>query len=283
MFNPRPLLHPALLGITASALVAGNCLAHEFWVSPSTYRPDRDELVQVSLFHGERFAGDPVARNHEKIKRFEYRAGGSVTEVRGMHGSTASFLRPTTDGLGVIVYETEEYINVLPAERFEAYLAEEGLDEISVRRAELGETDAEGREAYVRCAKSLMAVGDSAGATLNESEPVGLPYEIVLTSDGATTDGQVVATILFAGEPIAGRQMVAVAEDYHDHLIELVSDTDGTVRFVPDRGGAWMLTSLHMVRETDREDIDWKSYWASMSFSLPGGAGPANTESASAG
>lgn len=268
MKTPHRLLHSALLCVTAVMLTAGETIAHEFWISPSTYRPAEGGLVRVSLFHGERFAGDVVARNDPMIKRFEFRTGETVTDVRGMHGATTSFLRPEGISHGVLVYETGEYINPLPAKEFEAYLTEEGLDEISERRRALGETDADGREAYVRCAKSLLTVG-AAGAFEGERQAAGLPLEIVVDEVDMSEKGEVVARLLFAGEPLEGRRVVAVSENNPTALMELEADEDGVVRFVPDSGGAWMLTALHMERVSDRDDIDWKSYWASTTFALP--------------
>ena len=268
MTSPRRTLHAALLCLTTVSLVAAGAIGHEFWVSPSAYRVGGGELVRVSLFHGERFAGDVVARNDPMIKRFEFRTGGGVTDIRGMHGASSSFLRPASEGHGVIVYETLEYINPLPAEEFEAYLAEEGLDEISERRAALGETDTDGREAYVRCAKALLTVGDS-GDFAGESGPVGLPFEIVVVT---INEDRVEARLLFEGEPVGGRRVVVASASDHEDLIELESDSEGLVRFSPEHGGAWMLTALHMERVSEqRDDVDWKSYWASTTFALPDG------------
>ncbi len=268
MTNSRRLIHSALLCIIAVTLTAGEALAHEFWISPSTYSPAANGLVRVSLFHGERFAGDVVARNDPMIKRFEYWADGSVTDVLGRHGTATSYMRPDGVGHAVVVYETEEYINPLPAEEFEAYLLEEGLDEIRERRAALGESGTEGREAYVRCAKSLLTVGD-AGPFTGETEAVGLPLEIVIERIENSADGVLEARLLFEGEPLAGRRVVATSENNPGALVELKADSSGMVRFVPDEGGPWILTALHMERVTDRDDIDWKSYWASTTFAVP--------------
>lgn len=268
MTSTRRVLHTVLLCITTLTLAAADSIGHEFWVSPSAYRVGGGELVRVSLFHGERFAGDEVARNVPMIERFEFRSGGEVTDVRGMHGATTSFLRPEQAGHGVIVYETREYINPLPAEKFEAYLAEEGLDEISRRRAAMGEASTDGREAYVRCAKALLTVGDAASFT-GETAPVGLPFEVVVESVGGDA---VEARLLYAGEALAGRRVVAVCASDPATLIELESDADGLVRFDPARAGAWMLTALHMERVSERrDDVDWKSYWASTTFEVANG------------
>ncbi|HZW10817.1 MAG TPA: DUF4198 domain-containing protein [Phycisphaerales bacterium] len=269
----RRLAGPLALGAIASA--AG---AHEFWVMPSAFAAQPGGLIRVELYHGERFAGDLVARDDAKIRRFEVVWPGAEpeapAEVRGMHGAGASFVRPANAGRGVIVYETGEYINLLPAERFEAYLREEGLGEISRRRAELGETGAPGREAYVRCAKALVVVGPGGeGGGAAPDAPVGLPLEIVLEQGaGAPASGPVVASVLFEGRPLAGLRVVAVHEASTGELVELATDAEGRISFPAAASGAWMLTTIYMTRTDGREDVDWKSYWASLTFARPDGA-----------
>lgn len=248
----------------AMALTVSAASAHEFWVMPSAFTLEPGSLLQVGLHHGERFAGEAVARNTPQIERFEFVSGGETTPVRGLHGQTTSLLRPERSG--VVVYESAEYLNVLPGAQFEAYLAEEGLGVISAWRRERGETDSQGREAYVRCAKSLITVEPSSKGS--GDEVVGLPFEILLSERGS---GSVSATILFDGRPLEGARVVAVHADDAGSLIELESDPSGRVEFTPGDPGVWMLTSLHMVHESARDDIEWKSYWASLTFEVGAG------------
>lgn len=247
----------------AAAAIAAAAHAHEFWLLPSAFRCDTDTLIRVEMFHGERFAGEIVARNTPQIARYELLQNGRSTPVRGLHAHTSGLLRPESPGPGIIVYESNEYPHTMEGPRFEAYLQEEGLTAISAWRRDNGRTDETGREAYVRCAKALVAVGDA--SVTPEDHPVGLPLEIVV--DDAATDS-VNATLLFEGRPLEGARVVAVCADSPSSLIELESDVNGEVSFDPPTPGDWMLTSLHMVHETEREDIDWKSYWASNTFEI---------------
>ncbi|MEZ6234718.1 MAG: DUF4198 domain-containing protein [Phycisphaerales bacterium] len=272
---------------TVCGMLGGMCSvagAHEFWVQPDRFRVGVGGLVRVELHHGERFAGEVVPRDDTMIERFELVAGDVATPVRGLHAMDQGFLRPASAGGATIVYETREFVNVLPADRFEAYLAEEGLEEISRRRADLGETGAIGREAYVRCAKALVTVeerGDDAGGAaasdgraeatvaVPHDAPIGLPCEIVLLSCETANGGVAIrAEVLFEGEALGGVRVVAVAASAHEELIELETDEHGQVEFVAERGGPWLLTTLHMTRTDDRDDVDWKSYWASVAFEL---------------
>jgi uncharacterized GH25 family protein len=260
---------------TAVAALAAAAGAHEFWIMPSDFAVQPGELVRVELFHGERFAGDLVVRNTAQIERFEMVwpgfAAAAPAEVRGMHERPTSFVRPEQPGSGVIVYQTSEYINLLPAEKFEHYLIEEGLHEISRRRAQLGETGSPGREAYVRCAKALVRVGESEDPAADAT--AGLPLEIVLESGLRGSESEpIVARVLFEGAPISGLRVVAVAEGNPHELIELWTDAGGRVSLPAADTGPWLLTTLHMTRTVERDDVDWKSYWASLTFARPDGA-----------
>lgn len=245
-------------------LFAAHASAHEFWIMPDQLRLEPDTALRVQMFHGERFAGDVVLRNTPYIERFEYVSGAETLPVLGRHARPNSFTRPKVAGSGVVVYQSGEALNVLPPARFEAYLAEEGLGEISRRRVELGETDQTGREAYIRCAKSLVGVGD---APVSDRQ-VDLPLEIMIEQMPESETDQIVARVLFEGEPVPGLRLVAVSEARHDELIELETDEEGRIALTPSEGGPWMLTTLHMVRMDDRDDVDWLSYWSSITFQI---------------
>ncbi|MCC7387292.1 MAG: DUF4198 domain-containing protein [Phycisphaerales bacterium] len=255
-----------LAGLTAALLLAPSASAHEFWLLPSTFRCAPDSLLRVEMYHGERFNGELVARNTPQIARYELLQGDQTTEVKGLHASHTGLLRPSAPGPGIIVYESNEYINILEAPRFEAYLEEEGLTAIKAWREREGRSGEHGREAYVRCAKALVAVGDPGDAPADH--PVGLAYEIVLDRAGVGDAG---ATVLFGGVALEGARVVVVSQTDPSDLIELTTDEHGQIQFAPAPGGAWMITSLHMVQTTDREDVDWKSYWASLTFELGDG------------
>lgn len=236
------------------------CRAHEFWIMPESFIADAP--LRIRLFHGERFRGEIVPRNEPTIKRFELVTDQGTQPVRGLHGASVSVARPFTSGIGTIVFESNEHINLLDAAPFEAYLKEEGLDAIARLREESGTTDTPGREAYVRCAKAIVSPTPTANIV---SKPVGLPLEITLDE---SVGGQIIARVLYADRPLENARVVAVSGLTPARLIELRTDAEGRVRFTPDAAGPWMLTTLHMERTPDRDDVDWKSYWGSLTFSL---------------
>ncbi|MBT8486129.1 MAG: DUF4198 domain-containing protein [Phycisphaerales bacterium] len=238
--------------------------AHEFWIAPSTFAPDAGDLVQVHLLHGERFAGTPVARQTSMIKRFTLVDGDGETKVVGRSGAAVSLTRAADDDLQVLVYESNHLRNDLTAERFEAYLREEGLDRIVSERAQRGESSEAGREVYQRCAKALLRSPDATGDEVDRV--LGLPLELVRLPDAA--DGSLRAQLLYRGAPLADAGVVLVHEQTPGDLRRLTTDTHGCIETPAARGGTWMLTSIHMTRvaDPDRLDAEWESFWASLTF-----------------
>ena len=110
-------------------------------------------------------------------------------------------MRIETPGLWIVGYRSRPSPVVLPAELFERYLAQEGLERIIEIRAQRGESAKWGQEIYSRCAKSIL----SAGVT-----PYGrdrrLGFTLELIADGipyALQPGQdLFVTLLHEGKPL---------------------------------------------------------------------------------
>lgn len=240
--------------------------AHEFWVQPSSFFVETGGVLQVTLLNGERFVGEPVPRSNVQIERFEAISGGKASDVRGIDQRTTSFVRTQRAGTTALVYQSREYRSVLGPDKFEAYLLEEGLEHIIEHRAALGEQDADGRETYVRCAKALIRSGDASQPLVDER--AGLALEIIVQEEDHGDVIRRTAVVLYNGEPMAGLRVVAVAKEQPEHLIGLETDAEGRVALPKSASGVWMLSTIHMVRTDERDDCDWKSYWASSVFEL---------------
>ncbi len=272
----------ALAAILASTLLAS---AHEFWVRPGQFVATEGELGRFYLFHGHRFEGEFVPRNEPYVERFELLTAHGAQSIMGRHGQPTSVARFATPGTSVVVYESREVVSELGPERFAAYLEEKGLGDIARQREQLGEADQPGVEVYVRCAKALVSVsakGETAPAGLTD-RVAGLPLEIVLQPlDTAAAGRTATIRVLYNGEPLADARLVAVSQARVQASAQqqtiIHTDADGEASFELDRAGPWMVTGLHMVRTDDRDDADWKSYWASLTFAVgEGEAEPANT------
>jgi uncharacterized GH25 family protein len=275
-----------LLAVLASvaALAAPSALAHEFWIMPDAFGVTSGSLVRVRIFHGERLRGDVVPRRNAYVDRFDLAHTGGPTPVLGADQSRVGFVRPGVVGPATLVYQSAEYAHVMAAESFEAYLAEEKLTDALASRRERAESAAPAREVYIRCAKALLSVAGSeesasgTHASTPADSPVGLPFEIVLStgepapldaaSEAVGTKTRIRATVLLNGRPAADIRVVCTSSEDPDTLLEARTDEAGLVAFDSDGAGVWILTALHIERTTARDDADWKSYWASLTFEV---------------
>jgi hypothetical protein len=203
-------------------------------------------------------------------------------------------VRVPDGGAAWIVFENAPARIELPAEKFEAYLREEGLDAIVARRAQRGESGRPAREAYARCAKALLRPGgaaraDDAGVLL---APAGLRLELAPEDDPAAlafgADGaDLRVRLLFGGAPLAGALVKATllaepspAGDAPTPAVALPfsapvatglrarTDADGRVVLRLPRGGAWLVTAVHMqaAEGEGAAAADYESWWASLTF-----------------
>ncbi len=261
--------HVALLA--AAPLPA---LAHDFWIEPSRYRPEVGEIVRLRLRVGEGFIGLPVPRDPALLERFVARtADGEEEAVRGVNGADpAGALRIAGEGTVLVGYRSRRSPLELTAEKFESYLAEEGLERIAALRRERGEAASPGREVFSRCAKSLLAGGRAGGVGFDRR--LGFPLELVPEVDPAALAGaaELPLLLLYEGEPLAGALVRGRASA--DPLSARTARTDaaGRVSLPLQLPGPWLVTAVHVVEAPAEVDADWESFWASLTFELPAAA-----------
>lgn len=267
-------LGKTVAGLGFLAALAGTGWSHDFWIRPSSFRPGASDRIEIDLRVGEGFRGEAVARNPEKIERFvAIRSPGVEEPIVGVEGKApAGFLRarnpkePEISGPLWIVYRSKPSFLELPAEKFESYLAEEGLERVVLMRKARNESARAGREMYSRCAKSILCTGPGEGAGVRAK--LGLPLELVLESDpsGLRLGEVLVLQLLYRGEPVEG-VLVACASESEPHAGKrLRTDAEGRVHFEGVGKGVWLVRAVHMVRAAEGVDADWESFWASLTF-----------------
>lgn len=259
----------------AFALVARSSVAHDFWIEPSSYSPRSGETIGVALRVGEHFVGEPVARKPERIREFVVANAGESAPISGENGADpAGKLSLTAQGTHILGYRSNRSFLELDAAKFEAYLVEEGLQEIVGRRRELGESEKPGREHYSRCAKSVIAVDGRGGKGFDRS--LGFTTELIPLSDPtALKPGDELAVrLLFEGNPLPGARVAMLSLAEPKSPSSEITDADGKASFKVRHGGPHMVKNVHMVRTGG--DADWESYWSTLTFHV---GGPSETPS----
>src|SRR5262245_8133165 len=143
-------MRPIVLALLALASAAAPAAAHEFWLSPSTYRPAAGDLVSVSMVVGTGFRGEVKPYAAPRTVRFLLR-GARDSDMSGLstNGDPVSARFKVAGGDGqLLAYESNFASIELPARDFDAYLKLEGLDAALAARLRLGGAEGPGRERY---------------------------------------------------------------------------------------------------------------------------------------
>jgi uncharacterized GH25 family protein len=75
--------------------------------------------------------------------------------------------------------------------------------------------------------------------------------------------------LTYEGRPLPGALVVAMNRDASSK-VSTRSDKDGRVRLRLPRAGMWMIKAVHMIPAQPDAQADWQSFWASLTFELPG-------------
>ena len=269
-------MRPLALALLTALVSASPAAAHEFWLSPSTYRPVAGDLVSVSMVVGTGFRGEVKPYATPRTVRFVLR-GAREIDMSGLptNGDPVSARFRVAGGDGqLLAYESNFSSIELPARDFDAYLKLEGLDAPLSARSRLGAAEGPGRERYARCPKAWVGSGQGARATA----PVGLTMEIVPLADPALGPSLPVR-VLFRGRPLPGalvrawnRPLAGVgpadpaSRDSLGPVARVRTDARGEARLNASRGGEWMVSAVHMEPSSDPAAADWQSWWASLTF-----------------
>ncbi len=257
----------ALFSVTV--IVAVPARAHDFWIEPSAFKPTPGAIVAVHLWVGQNFVGDPVPRQSGTIEQFFVRQNGADADIGGAnHIDPAGLFRAGGDTTAAIGYRSNGSDIELPADKFEDYLRQYGLDAIVAELARRSEAARPGRERFFRYAKSLLT-GARADATA--TRPLGFAYEIVPRDDPTVPLAVPLrGTILYDGKPLAGALVEALWRDDPSIKLAMRSDAQGAFAFALPRSGVWLIKSVHMVRAGFFSSVDWDSHWASLTCDVPG-------------
>jgi hypothetical protein len=178
-------------------------------------------------------------------------------------------LRLGAAGAHVVVLATDSGgRNVLPGERFEAYLRDEGLTPAIEARA--GRRGTEGSEAYGRRAKALVQAG-AGGPQDAATMPVGLSLEITpeVSPYATPAPAALPLRVTYEGRPLAGATVKLANLGRDVEVARAVTDADGRVAFAMPRKGAWRLSVVWTKALPQAAETDFETVFSSLTFGAP--------------
>jgi len=259
----------ARLLVTGLALMGVPLAAHDMWIEPATFFPQSGQIVSLRLRVGQDLLGDPLLLDPSLVNQFVVSDGDGVRPVVRRDGrDPAGLVRLITTGVHVIGYRSNPSTIEIPADTFNQYLKEEGLDAVSAQRARRNETRAPAREIFSRCAKSLVFSGAAAAA--QGDRPLGFTLELVAERNPyqLRADQDLPVRLTYESRPLAGALVVAINRLNPADKVSARTDADGRVRFRLRHDGMWLIKAVHMVPAPADAHAEWASFWASLTFEM---------------
>lgn len=256
-------------------LCASPALAHDYWLVPDTFAPKPGATVSVRMFVGESFKSEQeIAYSAKKTAALELvTAKKTFTAFPDLKdGTKPAFAFKAEANTAVLRVDRDWSSITLKADKFTAYLKEEGLDDIIKARAAAGETDADGKERYRRCLKTIVHAGGDPDDT--PTKAVGQVLEIIPAKNpySLKVGDELAVKVLFEAKPLAGLKLTAWHRD-GDALttVTATTDKDGKAVFKLSKSGAWVVRAVHMRRVAEKNPnppAEWESFWTSVTFGV---------------
>lgn len=265
------------LALLASLMAVGTLQAHEFWFVPVPSPRAIGDEVALRLEVGEFFVGDPAGFSIPRTPRLHHISEAGQQDLTPFLSpddpEAEVLLKLERAGTHVLVCDSAPLSITLSADRFHAYLHDEGLDFVKALREKAGTARQPGRERYRRYVKTLIQVGPvpavGQAADRMYATPTGQRLEITPLQNPFVlgADGALAVKIAFDNQPLAG----ALVKAWHKHHQELVviratTSQEGVAEFHLPYFGAWMLSVVHMIPVQGEEGLDWDSLWGNLSF-----------------
>jgi len=158
----------------------------------------------------------------------------------------------------------------LQAKDFNGYIEGEGFKSVIAARKAKGATESEGRELYSRYTKLILP-----GAGAEGTKALGHVAEIVpeKSPDQLKAGEALPVRVMFRGKPLAGVRVSAVYAgaklEGHTYPVNAETDVNGRAQLKLDRPGLWYARLIHMVPAENDPDIDWRSFFVTLTFEVP--------------
>lgn len=265
----------ALKAIAAvlAVLVPAPVAAHDFWLQPADLSPDDTGTLSITMFVGHGADRAYWGVDTDYVTNF-WKVGPAgetnlVPELRLKDG-VASDILFETPGAHLVLLRSRSSESTLEADRFNAYVEEEGLTPIAEYRARNGLNEVQGRELYSRRAKTIVQIGPVSEKDVQRViTPSGLSLEItpqrhpLHIEAGDTLPVQ----ILYDGEPLSGALVKLTDLDADsERTARMRTDEAGMARFTIPHAGQWQMNVVWARRLPEDTRAEFDTVFSSLTF-----------------
>ncbi|SNR64276.1 DUF4198 domain-containing protein [Hymenobacter mucosus] len=258
-------------------LLGGTAIAQEFWLEPVRFIVAPGAVVHLRRLMGRGFQQPQRwAGRSSRLTTFRHYAPGQLPvdllPTMAAADTLQSTLTIAQPGTHLLALATNDAYSTLAANEFNDYLREAKLDYIVALRQQREEMQKPGREAYRRCAKTLVQAGPVSAADTARawSRATGLPLELVPEQNpyALHAGASLTLRVLAAGRPVPG-QVVQVWQRTSLPAappLQLRSNQNGRVLFRLSGPGDYLVSTVRMTPALNHPQAEWQSTWSTLSF-----------------
>jgi hypothetical protein len=265
--------------LTVATLAFGAAVAqlaaHDLFFRADTFRVPPQATVIVPVLNGT-FSTSENAVTRDRLADLSVVGPSGKKELdvaAWAEKAPQSTVRIETQGPGTYVLGAaiKPKILELKGREFNAYLKDEGIDQVLARRKQQGRLQEPSRERYAKYPKALLQVGDA--TTAEFGTVLGYEAEIVpLQNPYALKVGGVLRVrCLVLGKPLANYVVLvggrrADSEKRLDAQ-RLMTDAEGVAALKLAAAGDYYVKFVHM-QEVDGPEANYESRWATLTFGV---------------
>jgi hypothetical protein len=266
MMQRRFLMLTILLAVTWAVEAA------TWWILPSNYFFEVGETARIGFVQGEEFKAQPWPLLQEQVTRLEhYRVGLGAKDLRAsIQHNDRERLAITFDRAGtqLLALQSAAQFKAWDAAGFQAFLEENGLEDVLKKRKENGTRDTPAGARQIVYTKLLVQVGDTPDEVYKKA--VGFPLEIIPERNPySLRSGDIMRfKILKDGKPLFGaRVKVWNRKDNRTTLQNIFTEKDGTMETRLSSTGPWMV-SVVQAAPSKTAGAEWDTASASLVFGI---------------
>lgn len=263
----------------AFLLITSGVVAHDLWLVPAQLSVLPGARIAVMMNTGDTFPVSEGAVKPERIERAALISADGSTPLatfRAEGNSTVvDVIVPSKEGGAIVEVVLKPIATKQPRSSFDEFVKHEGLDAIASQLARTAERRAEERRTYAKYAKTLLRIGNGKGGLKLYQRPLGHRLEIVPAADpfSLKPGEKLPVRLLFDGKPLPGSRIVigstATATATQSKMPGVRTDSEGHAELQLDKTqGVHYIHGLHMILAKGRSDVEWESFWATLTFEV---------------
>lgn len=258
------------------ALPLAPLAAHELWIEPENYQVASGSAIRANFKNGQEFKGNTLSYFDRGSARFDVAFDGKIAALKPRAGDSPALQMdaPDSEGLFVVVYETTpSTISYKEWEKFANFAAHKDFPNADADHAAAGWPRDGFKELYTRHAKSLIAIGNGAGA----DRAYGLETEFVALSNpyDAEFGDQMEIALFYQNAPRADAQ-VEVFDRAPDGTVTITlnrTDTAGHATIPVSPGHSYLFDAVVLRPAAQAGSTPdaavWETLWAALTFAVP--------------